>query len=105
MRQYEEAKRMQYVTSVEQIGIRKGIEQGLQQGIEQGMQRGEVLATRQAVKEILMARFGVVPPSITEAVNRIGDSVILRALLRRAATVERLEDFDGHLLENSTSGC
>ena len=38
--QYEEEKKMPYVTSVERIGIQKGIQLGIEQGIEQGIQRG-----------------------------------------------------------------
>jgi len=36
IKQYEEERRMPYVTSVERIGVKKGIEQGIIQGIELG---------------------------------------------------------------------
>lgn len=50
----EEEKKMQYITSIERMGIQKGIEQGMQQGIEQGMQQGE----RLLLKRQLLRRFG-----------------------------------------------
>jgi hypothetical protein len=36
LHQFEEEKRMPYVTSVERLGMQKGFEQGLQQGLQQG---------------------------------------------------------------------
>ena len=49
LQQYEEQRVMQYVTSVERIGIMKGLQQGLQQG-----------ETR-VLRRLLSRRFGVLP--------------------------------------------
>ncbi len=45
---------MRYVTSVEQIGIEKGLLQGMQQGLVQGRAEGEAYALRR----LLQKRFG-----------------------------------------------
>jgi flagellar biosynthesis/type III secretory pathway protein FliH len=37
--QYEEERRMPYVTSVERIGVKKGIEQGIEKGLEKGLEK------------------------------------------------------------------
>ncbi len=41
MRRYEEDKKMEYITSVERIGIKKGMDQGIQQGIAEGLIGGD----------------------------------------------------------------
>ena len=76
---------MAYVTSIE----RRGLQQGLQQGLRQGL----LQKSREAVVEILEARFEVVPQSIVEIINDVDDLSILKMLLKKAATVQALEDF------------
>ena len=49
LQQYEEKRVMQYVTSVERIGIRKGLQQGLQRGESRLLRR------------LLIQRFGELP--------------------------------------------
>ncbi len=68
----EQEKKMAYVSSVERIGIEKGMQagmqqgmqqgkqQGLQQGIQAGMQQGEAMA----LQKLLTKRFGAVVPAI-----------------------------------------
>jgi hypothetical protein len=74
--EYEEEKRMPYVTSIELLG----------------RQEGRQDATRENVVMILRERFAAVPPALVEALNRIDDLGTLRSLLRRAVTVERPEE-------------
>ena len=50
----EEQEKMRYVTSVEQIGIEKGLLQGLMQGRLEGEQSGEA----KALRRLLQKRFG-----------------------------------------------
>jgi len=82
MRQYEEDKKMEYVTSVERIGIKKGIQQGILQ------------KAREDVVEILEVRFELVPGSIVKNINGIDDPSVLKILLKKAATVDSLETFN-----------
>jgi len=74
---YEEGKKMPYVTSVERIGIEKGMQQGIQQGMQQGMQQGSMkLLVRQIAK-----RFQVKPDAVysilvglkTEEIEELGE--------------------------------
>ena len=81
MHQYEEGEKMEYITSVERIGIKKGIQQGILQ------------KAREAVIEILEIRFEVVPGSIVKTINRIDEPSILKMLLNKGATVGSLPKF------------
>jgi hypothetical protein len=80
VRQFEEEKRMPYVTSVE----RRGFEQGLQQGLQ---------AAREMLLEAVATRFGEVPADVTAAVQRLEIVESLRVLLRQALTCANLEAF------------
>jgi hypothetical protein len=88
VQQYEEKQRMRYVTSVERIGMKKGMEQGL------------LKATREAVVDVLEERFGGTPPTVVEAIQGMEDPSLLKSLLRRAATLGSLEEF-----EQALGGC
>ena len=72
---------MEYITSVERIGIKKGIQQGIQQ------------SAREAVIDILEVHFDVVPGSIVKTINGIDDPSVLKMLLKKAATVDSLDGF------------
>lgn len=77
MLQYEEEKKMQYVTTFE----RRGIQQGLLQ------------KSREDIVKILQARFEQVSDAIVNTINAISDLAVLNELITRAATIESLEAF------------
>ena len=76
---YEEERRMPYITTFERRAMLKNL--------------------RENVIEILDVRFEVVPASVIETVNQIGDLDGLKQLLRRAVTISSLEEFQ-QLLES-----
>ena len=82
MHQYEEGKKMEYISSVERIGIKKGIQQGIQQ------------SAREAVIDILELRFEVVPKSIVNKLNEIYDPSILKIFHRKAMKANSLKEFE-----------
>jgi len=82
VRRIEEEKKMPFVTSVELLGREEGLQQGLQQGLQEGLQA--------ALLDLLTARFGDVPESLAAVVRAIHDPERLRALHRRAVTIESL---------------
>lgn len=76
----EEEAKMEYVTSVERIGIKKGMQQGIQQGMQQGIQQGTMkLLSRQIAR-----RFQVSPDSVhpifarltTEQLEELGEMFV-----------------------------
>jgi len=85
MQEYEEANRMTYVTSVERFGIEKGLRQGQQLGL---IARG-----REAILDVVEARFASVPEPVAQRVNRIEDAVWLKRLLRQAVLTQSLAEF------------
>jgi len=72
----------------------EGIRQGIQQGMQQGMQQGVLQSAREAVIDILEARFEVVPQSIVNRLNEIYDPSILKIFRRKAVKVKSLEEFE-----------
>ncbi len=79
--EYEEAQKMTFITSIEEIGIEKGIQQGILQ------------KAREAVIEVLEIRFEDVPETLVEAINTLGDADILKTLHKQAVIVESIEQF------------
>lgn len=94
VKELEETDKMRYVTSIERRAIQRGVEQGIEQGIEQG----EVKALRESIGEILAVRFQSVPEEVTAQLAKVAKPEQLKGLLRHAAVVGSLEEFE-HLLE------
>jgi predicted transposase YdaD len=88
--EYEEQKRMPYITSIERIGRR----QGRQEGRMDGPQEGQLLAARDAVRLVLEARFSQVPACIIERLARIQTLDRLELLLRAASTAVSVTEFE-----------
>jgi hypothetical protein len=74
--QYEEEKKMPYVTSVERRGIQKGMREGLLEGIEMGLE----------------LKFGSEGLTIIPEISQIQDVDVLRAILTSIKTVNTLEE-------------
>lgn len=64
--QLERNKTMRYVTSVERIGLERGLEQGILQGVQQGVLQGE----QSILLRQLNRRFGTLPQSLEERVKQ-----------------------------------
>ena len=86
---YEEEKKMRYVTSVERIGIEKGMQQGIQQGMQQGM----LQTAREVLIETLETRFDVIPRSLMDIINGIDDPALLKMPHKKAITATSLDKF------------
>ncbi|MBW4567433.1 MAG: cytosolic protein [Tolypothrix carrinoi HA7290-LM1] len=73
---FEESRRMQYVTSVERIGIEKGTRKGLLQGID----------------TCLQLKFGAMQSELFEEISQIQDVEQLEAILTALKTVNTVEE-------------
>ncbi|GAA5236832.1 hypothetical protein GCM10025795_50970 [Verticiella sediminum] len=88
-----------YVTSVERIGIEKGLAQGLAQGRLEGRQEGRQEGRgeghheglRQALSSLLERRFGPLPPAARERVQTASADT-LQIWLLRVLDAARLDD-------------
>ena len=76
-----------------QQGLQEGLQQGLQEGLLRGLQQGSLQDARESILDNLEARFGTVPAAAAESVNAIEQLVVLRALRRKSAVVQSLEEF------------
>jgi predicted transposase YdaD len=99
--EYEDQKRMPYITSIERIGRRQGRQEGREEGrLEgclEGRNEGRLLAARDAVRLVLETRFGEVPTSILERLARLEAVDRLEMLLRGASTAVSLIEFERSL--------
>ena len=77
--------------TVAQEWIQRGVEQGMQQGMQQGMERGRLENLVENLIAILEARFGAVDDALRGRLAVL-DLPTLRPLIRRAATIDTLDD-------------
>jgi predicted transposase YdaD len=89
LREYEEEKRMPYVTSIERLGR----EEGRREGRREGRQEGRQTALQESILELLETRFGALPPGMRELVEAAKGEAQLKRLLCQAALVSSLEEF------------
>ncbi|MEH1894302.1 MAG: transposase [Nostoc sp.] len=87
VRSYEEADRMRYVTSIERLAKEEGI----------------VENARESIITVLETRFGEVPSSIVEVINRIEEPSVLKMLHKSAIAIPSTAEFQ-QLLDHLTSG-
>jgi hypothetical protein len=84
---FEDEKKMPYVTSIERVGIKKGLEQG------------KLDMARESVLEALKVRFGQVADAMKKRVESISDLADCRTLHQAAITVAAMEAFEQRLDE------
>lgn len=88
VQQYQQENQMQYITSVERIGIKKGIEQGIQQGIQQGLREGLLLG----IELGLELKFGSEGLRLLPEISKIEDVDVLRAIKEGLKIVNTLAE-------------
>lgn len=84
VQQYQQEKQMQYITSIERIGIQKGIEQGIQQGLREGLLSGIELG--------LELKFGSEGLRLLPEISKIEDVDVLRAIQEGLKIVNSLAE-------------
>jgi flagellar biosynthesis/type III secretory pathway protein FliH len=91
---FEEEMHMPYISSTERRMMERGLQQGIQQGTQQGTHQGALQMAREALLEILGARFGMVSPAAATAIHSSDNLTRLKSLLRHAATASSPEEFE-----------
>jgi len=86
MYKFEEGMKMQYVTSIERIGMKKGKKEGIEEGV--------LKKAREAVIDVLEARFDTVPTPLISKIKKIKDTSILKMLLKNAIFVGSVNEFN-----------
>jgi hypothetical protein len=69
---------------------------------QEGKQEGKILEAREAVLDILDARFDAVPQSIITKLQDVKHLHVLKSLRRKSATIGTMEEFK-QLLERSSA--
>jgi predicted transposase YdaD len=77
-------------------------QEGEQEGEKKGEQKGKILEAREAVLDILEARFEVVPQSIINKLQDVKHLHVLKTLRRKSVTIGTMEEFK-QLLERSSA--
>ena len=88
--QWEEEKRMPYVTSFERYGMAKGRKEGREEGI------------RESIAAILATRFGASGKRLMPRIRAIHGAAELRALLKASVAAETLREIRDHLPPRGT---
>ena len=83
--EYEEVKKMPYITTAERIGMEKGI--------EEGKKKGEIKKAQCDVVDVLETRFEAVPRHLVKEIKGIEEIAVLSSLHRKAVLVKNLDDF------------
>ncbi|MBM3238483.1 transposase [Candidatus Poribacteria bacterium] len=91
--QYEEVRKMEWLSNYE----RRAMQRGMQRGMQQGIQQGAVQTAREAALEVLSLRFQAVPRSLSERIHQLEDLSVLKELHRKAITVSSLHEFEEDL--------
>jgi hypothetical protein len=87
----------QGVTEIVTSWMEEGLEKGLQKGRREGIKEGHLEGVRDGIQEILAERFKRVPTKVKRTLKSIDDLKRLNLLLRQAATVSSLKEFERHL--------
>ncbi|MEI2691083.1 MAG: cytosolic protein [Anaerolineae bacterium] len=95
VQRYEEANDMEYVTSVERIGMRKGRQQGLEQGLEQGIEQGKREGLWTAIQLGLDLRFGAPGMALLPEIYKIEDVDVLKTITDAIKTAKNPEELRG----------
>jgi hypothetical protein len=72
----------------------------IERGIERGIEKGAADATRAAIRSVLEARFGVLPPALGAHLQELGAREALEQLVPVAALAPSLEAFAQRLSED-----
>lgn len=81
IRNYEEAKKVRYVTSLERLAK------------EEGVKLGSIETCQDVLIDLLAERFEELPKTMIDAINKINDVPVLKTLIRRVNTIPTLADF------------
>lgn len=86
---------MDYITSVERIGIKKGFQQGVQEGRQEGLQEGKRLGLREGllngIELGIALKFGSEGLRLLPEIYEIEDVKMLRAIHEGLKITESLE--------------
>lgn len=87
---------MEYITSVQRIGMEMGMEVGMEKGMEKGMHKGIREGAFLVLVRLLGHRFGSLPDEVTQRLHLLSVEEV-EGLVDVALTVRSLDEFAAHL--------
>jgi flagellar biosynthesis/type III secretory pathway protein FliH len=88
---YEEELRMPYITSIERMGIERGMQQGIEQGMQQGIERGTKRGLLKGIELGLKLKFGTEGLDLLSEISDIQDLNLLETILNQIKTANTLD--------------
>ena len=76
------------------IGLEEGREEGKNIGILEGKALGTLETGRKMLLDLLVEKFGVLPPELTASIRQISDQNLLEFLFRKAVGCESVQAFE-----------
>jgi hypothetical protein len=99
--EYEEEKKVRYVTSVERIGFRRGVSEGRQKGIlegrQEGMLEGRLEGALEAIEMGLSVKFGAKGLRLLPEIRRIRDIERLNMIKQIIRVTDDLAEVEASL--------
>lgn len=74
-----------------------GILEGIQQGIQQGVQQGQLISSREALMDMLIERFDIVPQHLLQSINQLDNLLTLKVLRKNALKAPSIESFENDM--------
>lgn len=91
--EYQEDRQMPLLSRMELRALQRGKQEGLQEGRQEGILEN----ARESVLEVLEARFGEVPSSVSDRLNEISEVARLKQLLKQSVSASSLTAFEREL--------
>jgi hypothetical protein len=92
IRQYEEEREMPFLSTMEEMAEKRGEERGREEEAKS--------TNKKSIINLLQARFGELPESLIESVNKIEEISVLEKLLLKTVSVSSVEEFEELIKEN-----
>ena len=90
-------KTMPIITSFERLARKEALAEGLSQGLSKGRTEGILVTLKDAIRDLLDERFGLVPSDIGDRLEQETNTNVLKSWHRRLATIDSLESFRNQL--------
>ena len=92
IRQYEAERKVPFLSTMEEMAIAEGI--------AIGEERKAKSTNKKSIINLLQARFGELPETLIESVNKIDEVAVLEQLLLETISVSSAEEFEELIKEN-----
>ncbi len=102
MSEFEEERKVEYISGIERRAIQRGLEKGMQQGLQQGLQQGEQQGAAVIVLRLLRLKLGELKQSVVTRVETL-PLLKLEQLLEAAEHFTSVKDLNKWLREHAPS--